>query len=190
MPASDLVVKAKSVLDRFWFEIRSQGEEGLLQDWLEDLELAEQIRAAVNSTEKTYRYVLPTQLIAKIADPALDCRCVQAQRGGRGAFDARTVAHKIVVPFDQANERVLGGSPEPYVNNPLRVLEITMSHVGNKKKPSEWERLCLILDKVETAQEPTFTELVFKQTLTELYRRLSTVRVVYPIPQRTSLAGC
>lgn len=71
------------------------------------------IKLSVNSATLTYRYVLPTQLLAKVTDPQLDCRCVQATRGGQGAFDARSLCQKVIVPFDRANESVLGGSGEP-----------------------------------------------------------------------------
>lgn len=99
-----------------------------MEDWLDDGALIESIHRAINSATKSYHYVLPTQLIAKLADPSLDCRCLQVARGGQGAFDARTIAHKVVVPFDQSNNNVLGGSPEPYVNNPLRVPEVSAQY--------------------------------------------------------------
>lgn len=76
------------------------------------------IKRSVNSKGKTYRYVLPTQLIAKAVNPTLDCRSVQATSGLNGAFDARSVCDEVIVPFDRDNENVLGGSTEPYANVP------------------------------------------------------------------------
>lgn len=189
MPA-DLVSGSTTALEQGWKEIVSLGEHGALTNWLDDPELIEAVRQAINSTAKTYRYVLPTQLVAKVVDASLDCRCLQAGRGGAGAFDARTVAHKVIVPFDQANERVLGGSPEPYVNNPLRIPELSRQYASDKKNSRDWERLCYVLDAVEAKQDPSFTKAVLWQALTEVYRRLADVRVTYPVPSRISLGRC
>lgn len=174
--------EASEILERTWSEICSLAEQGQLQDWLDDDTLIESIRGAINSTAKSFRYVLPTQVIAKLADSSLDCRCLQAARGGSGAFDARTIAHRVVVPFDQANDRVLGGSPEPYVNNPLRVPEVSASYRSAQRNPTDWDYLCHVLSAVEQRQNEEFTSLVLKQVLTEVYRRLSQIRVVYPTP--------
>jgi hypothetical protein len=186
----DVLTEASAVLNRVWTEIHRLAEQGHLPNWLQDNALIEGISRAVNSRTKSYRYVLPTQIVSKLADPSLDCRCLQVARGGPGAFDARTVAHKVVVPFDQANDNVLGGSPEPYVNNPLRVPEISGKYRGAQKNQIDWDYLCTILGAVEERQDVLFTERVFKQVLTEIYRRLSEVHVVYPAPIRISLNKC
>jgi hypothetical protein len=188
--AVDLITGGTKSLDRLWSEITDQGEKNKLQDSLADTDLVNIIRACVNSKTKTYRYVLPTQLIAKLIDPSLDCRCLQAARFGSGSFDARTVAHQVVVPFDQANEGVLGGAPEPYVNNPVRVPEVSEKYRAPQKNKEDWDRLCKILNLVQSRNRRKFTELVLKQVLTEIYRRLAGVRVVYPAPSRISLPGC
>jgi len=165
-------------------------EQGQLQDWLYDNTLIEHIRQSINSKTKSYRYVLPTQLVAKLADSSLDCQCVQVARGGPGAFDARTIAHRVVVPFDQSNDNVLGGSPEPYVNNPLRVPEVSERYSVAQKNRKDWGNLCRVLSSIQRRQDEDFTRSVLKQVLTEIYRRLAQVRVVYPTPMRISLDRC
>ena len=182
-----LADRARPYLDQRWSRITKLGDAGKLHDFVDDENLREAIRAVINSKTKSYRYVLPTQLVAKLADPSLDCRCLQASRGGRGAFDARTVAHGVVVPFDQANESVLGGSPEPYVNNPLRVPEVSSAHRGAQKNKEDWDVLCRVLQAVEQATAPAFANKVLLQALAEVYRRLAQIRVVYPAPKRISL---
>lgn len=187
MPQDD-VTEASAILNRGWSEIQKLAGQGHLQDWLQNDALVGSIRSAINSRTKSYRYVLPTQIVAKLADPSLDCCCLQVARGGSGAFDARTIAHSVIVPFDQANDNVLGGSPEPYVNNPLRVKEISHKYRSAQKNRIDWDHLCSVLSAVEKRQDTAFTELVFKQILTEVYRRLTEVRVVYPTPLRISLS--
>jgi hypothetical protein len=149
---------------------------------LDDPKLTQAVSLCINSSTKTYRYVLPTQVLSKVTDPSLDSRCLQASRGGPGAFDARSVAHEVIVPFDQDNENVLGGSQEPYVNNPLRVPEVSAAYRGAQRDKPGWDLLCLVLNAVEDRRDKEFTRLVLRQILTEIYRRLSTVRVVYGVP--------
>jgi SacI restriction endonuclease len=182
-----LISKCREVLGAAWKEIYETAGKNPALNYISDSKLKEVIHACVNTQTKTYRYVLPTQLVAKVADPALDSRCVQASRGGKGTFDARSVCDEVIAPFDKENHNVLGGSPEPYVNNPLRVPEITKQHRKRQKDKEGWDALCFVLEKVETRQEPEFTLRVFKQTLLEIYKRLSAVQVTYPIPRRISL---
>ena len=112
---------------------------------------------------------------------------MQAGYPGPGAFDARTIAHDVIVPFDREHERVLGGSPEPYVNNPLRVPGITQDYRGPQKNKVDWDKLVTVLDAVETSSDPDFARIVFDQVLVEVYRLLDRVTVAYPTPSRISL---
>ena len=183
---------AAATLEEIWREVISAAGDGQLYDVIEedDGSLLESIRRSVNSNTRTYRYVLPTQLLAKVIDPTLDCRSLQAGADRAGSFDARTIAHRVIVPFDQANDRVLGGSPEPYVNNPVRVPEVSEQHRGARKDRTGWDHLCRVLDTVESKSDEGFTRNVLKQVLIEVYRMLSEVTVAYPAPLRVSLSGC
>lgn len=183
----ELTEKCRLVLATMWEKVQRRfTDETAPEDVVKDPSLVDVIRKSVNSKTKTYRYVLPTQLVAKIADASLDCRCVQAGRIGSGSVDARSICDSVIVPFDKANHNVLGGSPEPYVNNPLRVPEITMEFRERQKDKSGWDDLCFILEKVETAMDPLFTEQLLEQTLLEVYKRLSVTQISYPVPKRIS----
>lgn len=189
MPLSpdELVGKCQVALVALWDKVRTAfSQETAPQDPIQEQALADAIRRSVNSATKTYRYVLPTQLTAKLTESSLDCRCVQAGRTGKGSFDARSICDAVVVPFDKANHDVLGGSPEPYVNNPLRVKEITRKFRERQKDKQGWDDLCFVLQEVETIQDSTFTERSLQQTLIEIHKRLSTVRITYPVPKRIS----
>ena len=72
-------------------------------------------------------------------DPSRDAHSLQAGYDVADSFDARTIAHDVIVPFDRANQRVLGGSPEPYVNNPLRVPAVTAEYRSAQKHKDEWD---------------------------------------------------
>jgi hypothetical protein len=82
---------------------------------------------------------------------------------------------------------VLGGSSEPYVNNPLRQPEITKRYRKKQKDKMGWDDLCFVLDEVEKIDEASFTQQVFVQVLIEIARRLNTVQIIYSIPKRISL---
>lgn len=152
-------------------------------------DILEAIRASLTSHSKTYHYVLPTQLIAKAADHTLDARFLQKRKGIAGAFDARSIAQKIIVPFDREYDRVLGGSPEPYVNNPLRVPKVTLDPEVRDAQDDKagWDNLYLVLQAVEDHNDPVFTLNVLEQTQIEIARLLGAVRVSYPTPRRVSL---
>ncbi len=181
----DFLEECKRILNEAWSETVKRGLTS--KPPLDDASLQKIIKGVINSKTKSYRYVLPTQLISKFANPSLDCKCLQAKRGGSGAFDARSVNEKVVVRFDKDNENVLGGSPQPYVNNPLRRLEVTKEHSVQQKNKEGWDALCIILEKVEIVDSPEFTRKVLGQTLYEVLVRLSKTKVLYPIPQRISL---
>lgn len=182
-----LTDKAGEILQAEWKKVSELAEAGKLTDVLDDPKLFQAVKDSINSATKTYRYVLPTQVVSKLADPSLDSRSLQAARAKRGSFDARSMAHRVIVPFDQRNESVLGGSQEPYINNPVRVPEVSSKYRKPQKDKTGWDRLRFVLDTIEKKNDPNFTLQVFRQILTEIYRRLSTVRVVYGVPRRVSL---
>jgi hypothetical protein len=177
--------ECKRILDEAWSDTVKRGLAS--EPPLDDPSLQQLIKGVINSKTKSYRYVLPTQLISKLANPSLDSKCLQASRGGSGAFDARSVNEEVVVKFDKDNENVLGGSPQPYVNNPLRKQEITPRYRDQQKDKQGWDDLYDILQKVENANSPEFTGKVLRQALYEVLVRLSKTRVLYPVPQRISL---
>lgn len=152
-------------------------------------ELTELIRACLTSKIKSYHYVLPTQLLAKAVSPDLDAHSLMAAYEYAGSFDARTIAHEVIVPFDQGNYGVLGGSPEPYVNNPLRVRAVTSEFREQQKNKADWDKLITVLDWVEASQDPDSAMLLLRQVLFEIHLLLSEVQITYPTPNRASLKG-
>src|SRR5271165_609529 len=67
-----------------------------------------QIRDLVNSEQTAIRFCLPTQLLGKLTDPALDAMCLQRGGGQSGRWDPRGFASKVIVPWNRANQNVLG----------------------------------------------------------------------------------
>jgi hypothetical protein len=181
--------QCREFLDAMWETVSTAIESGKLGDLLpqEHESLRELVRSCLTSATKSYHYVLPTQILCKCVDRRLDCRSLQASFGKPGAFDARTIAHDVIVPFDQSHHRVLGGSSEPYVNNPLRCPAVIKRYRAQQKNKEDWDKLCAALDAVQKAQSADFCEKVFKHILVEIYRLLSGVQVIYAAPNRVSL---
>jgi len=188
----DFRARCATYLAEHWQSVveRQESASTTMSDPLHDrLELIDLIRDCLTSKSKSYHYVLPTHLLAKCVNPALDAHSIQVSYGGSGAFDARSLAHGVIVPFDQANFCVLGGAPEPYANNPLRIPGVTAAYAGAQKQQGDWAKLIAVLDAVEAASDPVFTANVLDQVLLEVYRLLAGVKVVYPTPNRISLDG-
>jgi hypothetical protein len=182
--------RCKSLWESTWKSVEDEFDRlGSFTNTVLDDSLLLSIRECVNSQTKTYRYVLPTQLIAKYSDPSIDARCVQVQRGGKGAFDARSIAQNVIVPFDRTHYNVLGGSPEPYVNNPLRVPEISLDEkiLAQQKDKRGWRNLFLVLNEVENHNQIEFTSAVLRQVQIEIAIRLTRTLFEYPTPRRLSL---
>lgn len=78
----------------------------------------------ITSTHKTYKYILINGLLGATAGN--NPLCLQKGSGLANAWDARSVCHKILVPFERAylNNR-LGGSNEPFLNKPARFMELS-----------------------------------------------------------------
>jgi hypothetical protein len=151
--------------------------------------LSETIHTLIHSATKTYRYPVITQLLAKLVNPQLDCRCIQATRehGVNDSFDARSVCHEVVVPWEFANNSPLGGSREPYINNPLRVQEFSEQYRSGQKNKAHWDLLVSLFSYLES--NPDALELAFRQALLEVKRLQKDLVIQYPIPLRLSLFG-
>lgn len=152
----------------------------------EHAKLRQNIVDCLTSGTKSYHYVLPTQVLSKCVNSKIDAHSLQAAYAKPGAFDARTIAHEVIVPFDQANHKVLGGSSEPYVNNPLRCPAIINRFRKQQKNKDDWDKLVGVLDAVQVASHE-FAQKIFDQILAEVYRLLSDVQVIYPTPNRINL---
>lgn len=180
-----LSVAARSALTAAWDAAASDATPDL-SDVSE--EVSEAIRLSVNSKTKTYRYVLPTHLAAKAANPSLDCRSVQANCGLIEAFDARSVCDDVVVPFDRDNQNVLGGSGEPYANNPLRIPAILSAARAAQRDKDGFDKLRLVLDYCQ--DQPEKAQQLLRIVMSHVYRRLAEVAFVYAVPNRVSLVHC
>jgi len=179
-----LLANAARILDSAWSDIQAGPSAGVACPAVAP-ELRQAIADSINSKTRSYRYVLPTHLLAKLADPSLDCRCVQEGAGLPGSFDARSFCRAVIVPFDRVNHNVLGGSGDPYVSNPLRIPLISQAAAAAQKDKTGFANLRTVLDFAQEA--PDALPVLFHATLRAIRERLQHVRIVYPVPNRISL---
>lgn len=82
---------------------------------------AREIASVILGSHLTYRYILVTNLLARATDSRANGLSLQAGAEIDGAFDSRSLCHKVLVPFERrCLASRLGGSNEPYLNKPAR----------------------------------------------------------------------
>jgi SacI restriction endonuclease len=105
-----------------------------------------EIRTIIQGRHRTFRYILVTALLGKATNPSINALALQAGADVEGAYDARSLCHKVVVPLErQLLNRLLGGSNEPFLNKPARFPTISLS---NAVRAGRDKKLLLILHKV------------------------------------------
>ena len=185
LPKKDFFEEARAKLFELWQRVSRHIEEGEPPFRVDDEYIQSKIEQILQSSTKTYHYVLPTQILAKMVDPSLDSRIVQKKQAGPGAFDARSLNKKVIVPFDRENYNVLGGAPEPYVNKPLRLEMISSEKTVDQKSKKDWEALVDVLTWVQ--DNPELIETTYLAVLSLIYGRLGSHKITYSIPNRISL---
>lgn len=87
---------------------------------------------------KTYKYILFTALATKSTIPSVNILTLQTQSKLPNSYDARSIAHKVVVPFERKYlHKALGGSNEPFLNKPARFPELSSKLPVRKGKDRE-----------------------------------------------------
>lgn len=181
--------RAAELLEAHWQTVVTEANATLELEYVTDAALRQGIRASVSHKQVAYRFCLPVQLLGKLTDPNLDALRLQRRKGDRNdvtGWDARSLASKVVAPFNQRQENILGTSTDPYVGNPMRIPRMARDD-KSKKDVTGWNTLVGVLEQVESRGDAVFTEAVFREVLLEMFRRQKSLRFVYPLPPRISL---
>lgn len=87
------------------------------------------IEQIIGHTHLTYKYILLTGMLAKATNHKANPIVLQARAPLDGAFDARSLCHGVVVPFEQTVlQKRHGGSNEPFLNKPARYTHLSMDN--------------------------------------------------------------
>jgi hypothetical protein len=135
--------RASSLLESEWNNIQRSDE----TDYVNDYIIRTKIREVLNASQLTYKYILFTGILSKATNPNIHYRCMQAKSSLPGAYDARSVGHGVVVPWEKAHGERLGGSNEPFLNKPARDPEFDTSNAA--RYVDKQERLANLLDRLE-----------------------------------------
>ena len=166
-------------IDQYFVSALTETGAGLPPD------VADGVRNVLCGPHKTFRYMLFTGLLAAVSDKSLHPRCLQVNAGVPGAFDARSLCQKVVVPFEKKmlNGR-LGASNEPFANKSARFDMIRKTN--NVRKGADQKALFMLYDVLEfvrTANEEVRVK-TFKYALSVILKlppNKSSVTVLPPI---------
>lgn len=105
---------AEVILEQAWGDVSNAGiaPRQELQKLITNLMQAE--------GAKGFRYVLVTGILGRCVNSAVHPRALQARSSLRGAYDARSLCHRVVVPFEKTKGNLFGLSNEPFVSKALR----------------------------------------------------------------------
>lgn len=104
----------------------------------------------------TYRYIMLTALLAKAVNSKIDILSLQAGDSSEGSFDARSLASKVVYPFQKTmlGNVLDGANSDPLVNKPGRFLRLDKSNATAGGDPTKaLELLCDDLPKIQSGSE-------------------------------------
>ena len=120
-----------------------------------DDDISEKIRLILGGNHKTYKYILVNGLLAKATNNDANPLTLQAGSNLEGAFDARSLCHKVLVPFERDFlYKALGGSNEPFLNKPARFKELDKDNAvrkGPDKQKLFW--LIEIFESIVSSEE-------------------------------------
>lgn len=98
----------------------------------------ELIDKVIDSNHRTFKYILFTAILSKATDETLNPLVLQSGSILDGAYNARDVCHKVIVPFEQTTlGKILGGSNEPFLNKPARFPELKKDNPVRKGQDQE-----------------------------------------------------
>jgi len=78
------------------------------------------IENVLGASDVTFKYILVTGYLAKYVNRQVHARSLQVGSTLKGAYDARSLCHKVIVGFEKSKGNLFGLSNEPFVNKPAR----------------------------------------------------------------------
>ena len=178
-PSSKLRAIAQMRIEQHFVSVQTETGEGLPPD------VVNGVSSLLCGPHKTFRYMLFTGLLASVSDKSLHPRCLQVNASVAGAYDARSLCQKVVVPFEKKmlNGR-LGASNEPFANKSARFAMIEKTN--NVRKGADARALNTLYDVLEyvrLADDATRVK-VFRWSLAVISRlppNKSSVAVLSPV---------
>jgi hypothetical protein len=155
-------------------------------------EISADIEAVLNTGGVTYPYALLTQVLGCVLEPQFDPKSIQKGcRESNGisdeaSWDARSLAHGVVVPWNQRAEYPLGTSNEPYLNKPLRFPYFDDAMRRAQKRKDKFDALLRVLQFC--TDQPGLRRAVLDEIIAAGKRRISVATIVFSPPLRLDTA--
>ncbi len=179
--SSDFHQKAREYLEARWNEISL--DEALVAP---SSPKSEAISSLLRGADITYAFMLITQAIGKAADLNRNALCIQVSSELPGSWDARSLASKVIVPWNTKVGRVVNGSSDPYVNNPARFPNFGPAMRQQAKAKAGYDLLSSVCDKLQSGS-PDDVEEIVKDILIVAKQVLSEKIGEFHGPQRISV---
>ncbi|MGN0223444.1 MAG: restriction endonuclease, SacI family [Muribaculaceae bacterium] len=113
------------------------------------------IATILRASHKTYKYILINALLAKATNAKINILSLQKGNGKGGKYDARTLCHKVVVPFEKIKmPGCIGDSNEPFLNKPARFVSLSSNNAVRAGKDKEiLDDLIKVLSGIHTSEQ-------------------------------------
>ncbi|AEE50938.1 restriction endonuclease, SacI family [Haliscomenobacter hydrossis] len=117
--------------------------------------ISSNIVAVLRGNHKTYKYILVNGLLAKATNENINPLALQAGASIEGAYDARSLCHNVLVPFERDFlQNALGGSNEPFLNKPARFTHLSDRNAVRRGRDKETLELVIkIFESIPTSIE-------------------------------------
>lgn len=117
--------------------------------------ISSKITLVLQGNHKTYKYVLINGLLAKATNEKINALALQAGAPIEGAYDARSLCHNVLVPFERDFlQSALGGSNEPFLNKPARFTHLSDTNAVRKGDDKAiLDLLIEIFNSIKTSSE-------------------------------------
>lgn len=141
-------------------------------------DISNAIKKILGGSHKTYKYVLVNAILAKATNEKIDTLALQAGAPLKGAYDARTLCHSVLVPFERDFlQNALGGSNEPFLNKPARFTHLSNENAVRKGNDKEILTLMIdILPKIKTSKDAKLYLSCALDFLNKRIKELSTLQ--------------
>jgi|SRR6185312_5148701 len=176
---------ANRLLNESWAEVLAIED----LDAASDAALSPTIYSLITDGGSTYPFMLLTQILGKAAEPKLNAVCIQESSKLEGAWDARSLASRVVVEWNKSVERPFqGANDDPYVNNPARYKNFGPEMRGKAGKQDVYDALAELVQRAQDGGQTEAMRLV-KLILVETRRSLEANKRYYFGPARMSAGG-
>ena len=177
---------ASTILQTEWNYVEARQDKNFLSTKLYKQEIR-WIKEIIRGKQLTYKYILLTAVLAKVINPRVHYRALQKGSQLQGAYDARSLAHGVVVPFEKSHGELLGGSNEPFLSRPARYPEFDLSNRDRTRNAQE--RLFYLLDNFQrySTRDKSLPKALLRQVLKEMISLQPTKRDFKVPPVKVSL---